>query len=289
LSTESEFVGKADRASAVVHDQITAMIDAARNAARDIERRARLADAELRRAEGETEAVIEKLRLLEGELALLLNQIAREADALEARRGSALERARPTVVMQPGPSDDAGLAAASGHVVPPLFDAVVEETPEPVSEAEPVPPSDAESETGAGRPHEAVTVAAATVEAPVEPAEPAEPATEAAPAESPGGELSEAARLRKEAQTRVAATNDLDLAELHQIAQSRASKGSEGDRHYWSTLLRATVEEAVSRRNFGQAVSNDDSGGRRETKRRLKLLKPLMSARQEAMRSSDQG
>lgn len=262
MSTESEFAEHADRASAVVHDQITAMIDAARRAALDIERRARQADHERRRADQEAEAVVAKLRVLEAEVSVLLSHVVREADVLEDRRERSRARAESSVVMRPStegsvPQDEPRTTPEEEAPATQVHQAVVVEEPDEAPKA--IEP-----------PSKAVAV----------------PATAAVVSEEP---KREPPSLEVEARTRVAAANDLELADLHRIAGARASKGSDEDRAYWRTLLTATVDEAVNREHFGQAVANDQGAGRRETKKRMKALRPLMSARQNALRDSAQG
>jgi hypothetical protein len=274
LNTESEFAGEADRAAQAAADQIAAMIDAARGAAVVIERRAREADEERRSADEQAARVLDTLRRIESELMLLVSHVAREADALSAT----MERARlrsASVVLGPGASTPVvplvrGPAAA--EAISPVeteapTDVVQETEPEPAPEPaepepEPVPEPEPEPEP-----------------------EPAEPVTATFEAPSGVAKTFEAGSLEDEARSRVTGKTDLELAELHQIAVSRASVGSEEDRRYWAALTAAAVHEAVSRSGFGKLAAGEDVASWRARKKRAKRLRPLMEARDQALRN----
>jgi hypothetical protein len=248
LNTESELASEADRAGRAVADQIAAMIDAARGAAVVIERRARDADEERRSADEQAARVLETLRRIESELMLLVSHVGREADALSAT----VERAR--------------LRSAAVVLGPTASSPVVVQEPEP----EPEPEQEAKSEA----------------EAEPEPAGDPDPeVTEAFEVATPIVKTSEPGSLEDEARSRVSGKSDLELAELHQIALGRSSVGSEDERRYWSALASAAVHEAVARTGFGKLSAAEDLAGRRARKKRAKALKPLMAAREQALRS----
>jgi hypothetical protein len=105
-----------------------------------------------------------------------------------------------------------------------------------------------------------------------------------------GSERHEAVRpeggLEAEARSRVVGKTDLDLAELHRIAQDRAETGSDGERNYWRTLLAATVDEAVRRPDFGASTGDEEDGGWLVRRRRAKSLKKLVVARGRAIQTA---
>jgi hypothetical protein len=115
--------------------------------------------------------------------------------------------------------------------------------------------------------------------------EPAEPVTATFEAPSGVAKTFEAGSLEDEARSRVTGKTDLELAELHQIAIGRASVGSEEDRRYWAALAAAAVHEAVSRSGFGKLAAGEDVASWRARKKRAKRLKPLMEARDQALRN----
>ena len=92
--------------------------------------------------------------------------------------------------------------------------------------------------------------------------------------------------LEEDARAHVTRKTDLELADLYRISSKRASKeGGDEQRAYWRALLGATVQEAASRPDFGH-VERDAAEGRRERKRRVKLLAALSEARSEALRGA---
>lgn len=175
---------------------------------------AKQADENRLRAQDSADAMVGALRKVEQELAALLEEVRREADALEQSRSAAQD-------------------------------------PEP-AEAE---AADEPTETDAP------------------------PGSDEAAAPEAG--------LDSQAHKSVADKSDLELAELHQIAQGRVDEGPDEEREYWRALLEATVDEAVERKDFGASVAADDPGWF-ERRRRTKVLGPLASARERAMQPKPQ-
>lgn len=278
VSTESEFAGDADRASSVVHEQIVAMIDSARGAALVIERRARNADEERRRADEQAAMVLETLRGVESELGLLLTQVGREADALTA----ALERSRLRAAVGALGAQSAPTAARE-----PAPTIVLDEAEEPPDEkVAQIAGEQAEQELPPAEPEPPVPEPKPPV---AEPEQAAAPETEAEPpaAEPAALPAAVASDLDEEARSRVAAKSDLELAELHQIASGRAGKGSDDQRAYWQALVSATIAEAAKRETFGEQPDGENPRGRWAKKRRAKALQPLVAAREAARREAE--
>jgi hypothetical protein len=259
LNGDAEFVDEADQASAVVQQQIVSVIDAARGAALSIERRARDAEEQRRRAHEQAGQVLEALRRIESELMLLVSQVGREADALR----TTMERSAPEV------------ASVHATVLPPVETeagepepAEVDPEPEPAEQHSVGAAAERTAELAAAPPPVAdqPTVSAQTVQAP-------EPKPE--PARDPDAEL------HAEARKRVAGKDDLELAEMHAIASGRTRKGSDDERRYWLALEAAVVTEAANRPSFGQA--DEASLGRRARRKRAKALQPLIAARERAI------
>lgn len=251
MTMDSEFQGEVDRASTVVRDQIAALIDAARGEALAIERGARDADDERRRVDERADAMLKHLHGVESELSLLIGHVGREAAALQAE----LDRSR---LRAPGEAPGASPGQPDTAAKPEADD---------TRPAGPAPDRQTASE-----PDTVEVVPDAEVEV-----------AEAPAAAAAGGGTD----LDAEARTRVAAKTDLELAELHALADGKSTKGNEEERAYWSSLRSAAVEEAVSRREFGQIGEGSDSGGRRAKKKRAKALQPLTAARDTALREAE--
>lgn len=318
LSTD--LLGAPDRAGNVVREQIAAMIESARAAAEGIEREARSAgEAEWREAQSLAESVVGGIQSLERELTNLQRVLSRESDGLRAKVDRARLRSVAADTAAPGvPELDrtAGDAAARNTLTAgpkATGETAVGATPGPAApepaRPEPEPGPDALAGEGEGEPEAVEEPGETELAQPADreskaPEPPAETAgdTAASGASTEGGEappephgdlalaLSGTATpggaLDEDARSRVAAKSDLELAELHQIATQRAAKGGEEEVGYWSALAGATVKEAASRPEFGASPPDPESGGRRAKKRRAKLLKPLMSARDEALAAS---
>ena len=99
-------------------------------------------------------------------------------------------------------------------------------------------------------------------------------------------EGADARTLDEDARAHVSRKTDGELADAYRIARVSTERAFDEDnddqKAYWSALMRATVHEAASRPDFGQA-QGDAPGGRREKKRRAKLLKALSDAREQAL------
>lgn len=99
------------------------------------------------------------------------------------------------------------------------------------------------------------------------------------------GAGTDSSELELEAQRRVQTSSDVQLAELHTIAESRAGKDGDEEAAYWRALVDATVQEAISRPEFGTRAP-DENLGRRAKKKRAASLKPLQKAREDALRAN---
>ena len=195
-----------ERAGAILHEQVTGVIEAAK-----------AAEQNRVRAEESAEVMVGALRALETELASLLDEVRREAAALE----------RSLFVERP-----------------------IEPEPEPEPDPEPSPPEQADA---------------------------------AAAEESDAPET----ELDAQAQQSVVEKSDLELAELHQIAADKVDADTDEGSDYWRALRDATVSEAVKRKDFGASASDDDVPWL-ERRRRVKALRPLVSARERAMQAERQ-
>lgn len=284
-----EMAGAADRAGRLIRDQVTAMTEAAFGSAAQIERQAReAADGKRAKAGAKAKAIGEAIGAIEQELTLLLRDVSAAAEGLRAQ----LDEAE----MEPGPGHqgDTGqtLTSRSDSVEavgaeadsesserPPTPDPALEQDQDPVDDA---PENPVESEMAADHP-EAEEPAKDEEQPPMTTALDTEPAeSQPDPSASPPEGAIRLSGTESELRAQVAEATDLGLAELYESATWHESYAdmSNADAEYWQTLVRLTVEEAAGR--------SDEVLSRREKKRRAKLLRPLLDAR-NAARGPDDG
>jgi len=236
---------------------------------------------------------LKTINAVEGELTQLLSALSKEADGLrtklERRRLLSGSRGRPG-----GPPVlEAEVSEGELGMLSPGATPAVEEPPAPeeppVPEEEPAPEEPAAEEPEAETPEVDEAAPAEGDDTPVETAdEPAQP-EDAQPDEPAAVQVEPPRGLDEEARTAVAKTmSDVELAELYALASVRVVEKSDDDKEasYWMALQHATVDEAVSRPDFGRPGEDEDLGGRRQRRQRRKLLEPLIAAREEALGGS---
>ena len=250
-----ELLGAADRAGKVVREQVSAMAEAAQGTASEIDGRAREAgEATRQEALASATRVSEEIGRLEDELAQLRKFVGGEADGLRAK----LDRSR---LLHASRMRAEAPAALSG--------------PAPVAERgalSPAPDTDAEDAPELAQAEDQDSVAT--------------PEPVAADAEVDGPDESEAPTPDlDETRAEIVRASDLGLAELYVLARARANGPfeNEKDAAYWPAVVRAAVEEATTRPDFGQAAADDAQSGRKAKKQRARTLKPLVTARDEAL------
>lgn len=244
------------------------MIEAAQRTGAEIEREAgSSAEKTLRAANAAAGGMVETIVGLERELTQVHRGVLREADGLRAK----LERARrlgaysqPALVAARVPFPEAarpGLLPSPASTDVRTAGALSEATLAPTDAAA----SEIDQEAVSGKPHE---------EAPVDAIE--DPA---------GGPAPDTRDFRNVDLSSVNGLDDLELAELYgaaRIALSDSTGLSRADETYWNGVLVATVEEATTRPDLGRPKAGETVPGRREKKRRSKLMQPLVEARAEA-------
>ncbi len=246
----------AGRAGTLVREQIVAMIEAAQRTAAEIEREAgNSAEKTLRMANDAAGGLVETIVGLERELTQLHRGVSREADGLRAkleraRRLGAYSQSARAAASEPAP--DAGkpeLLPSPGSTEVPAARALAEPSPDPPGAAPPEVDREAVSST---------------------------PPEDAAP---------DTRDFRDVDLSGLGQLSDLELAELYgaaRIALSESTELASADETYWSAVVVATVEEAITRPDFGKSKAGEEVPGRREKKRRMKLMRPLVEARAEA-------
>jgi len=203
----------------------------------------------------------------------------------------------------PQPAPDAGAAqgweAEAGEMPPGERDTsdAAQSPPEPEPEPVPVPVSepetDPETETETEEDKTAIEPAFARVTGSEADDAAVEENVSGADGEVPfpvsSGAGADSRTLEEDARAHVTRKSDLELADLYRISSERASEpGGDEQEAYWRALLSATVQEAASRPQFGDVEANT-AGGRRERKRRVKLLAALSEARDEVLRGAEEG
>jgi len=159
--------------------------------------------------------------------------------------------------------------------------------PEPVSEPETDPETETEEDKTAIEPAFARVTGSEADDAAVE--ENVSGADGEVPFPVSSGAGADSRTLEEDARAHVTRKSDLELADLYRISSERASEpGGDEQEAYWRALLSATVQEAASRPQFGDVEANT-AGGRRERKRRVKLLAALSEARDEVLRGAEEG
>lgn len=290
-SSHPELVGAADRAGKVVREQVAAVAEAAQGTVSEIDARAReAAEATRQNAIASATPVAKEIGRIERELSELRRTVAREADRLRAK----LDRSR--LLNAPAIRTSARVALA-GSSLPPERGALsapeidVGEGSAAVGEQEPGPLQEVAGEEAQD------TDAAETEEA----AQELKQRPEGAPASADEHNAAEAGAPEKHTSVRtsveahdlegakvsIAGASDLDLAELYILSAARAHGpfDDDGQAAYWPAVVHATVEEAIGRSDFGRNPPEDAPSGRKAKKRRARTLKPLLTARNEALRA----
>lgn len=265
------------------------MAEAAQGTAADIEGRAREArDTARGEALQSARRVADEIARLERELSQLQRFVAKEADGLRAT----VDRSQ----LNHGPARAADVVEAlAGPAAPEqrgaLAPAAVEEAPEVrvVERAEEVgqgaapteeAPMAKESPPEAGAESDTTRVRVPPDETAADAAGPTEP-----PAGEPGSlESRDLGTLHQN----VEEASDLELAEIYLAANEKVDGASdEAQLVYWTTVVRAAVDEAVARPGFGEAPS-EQTTSRKVKKRRARALKPLVEAREAALQGGPQ-
>jgi hypothetical protein len=99
------------------------------------------------------------------------------------------------------------------------------------------------------------------------------------------------ARTPNDIRRRFGWKTDKELSECYEIAlEEQARATGDGDRAeivYWDALVRASVQEAVNRPNFGELTEWEAADGRREKRESLRRLNILAKAREDALRAGE--